>query len=67
MTALLVLIPVSIGMGAIGLCAFFWALDRGQFEDPEGNAWRVIETSEKKGKPDDQLATHTEDQDAGRL
>lgn len=42
MTALLVLVPLSLGMGLIGLGAFFWAMRRGQFEDPEGNAWRVI-------------------------
>lgn len=42
MTALLILVPLSIGMGLVGLCAFVWALRRGQFDDPEGNAWRVI-------------------------
>lgn len=42
MTALLILVPLSIGMGLVGLCAFVWALRGGQFDDPEGNAWRVI-------------------------
>lgn len=42
MTNLYILIPLSIGMGLIGLGAFFWALRHNQFEDPEGNAWRVI-------------------------
>lgn len=42
MTSLAVLIPVSLGMGLIGLCAFFWAMRTNQFDDPEGNAWRVI-------------------------
>jgi cbb3-type cytochrome oxidase maturation protein len=36
-----VLIPVSLAMGLIGLCAFFWALRRNQFDDPDGNAARV--------------------------
>ncbi|MFV0246025.1 MAG: cbb3-type cytochrome oxidase assembly protein CcoS [Qingshengfaniella sp.] len=40
--SLLTLIPLSIGLGLIGLWAFFWALRNGQFEDPEGAAWRVI-------------------------
>ncbi|SEQ98048.1 cytochrome oxidase maturation protein, cbb3-type [Thalassovita taeanensis] len=56
MTALLVLIPVSIGMGLIGLGAFIWATRHQQFDDLEGNAWRVIgqmETEDEKGKPDD--------------
>jgi cbb3-type cytochrome oxidase maturation protein len=42
MTSLLILVPVSLGLGAMGLAAFFWALRHGQFDDPEGNAWRVI-------------------------
>lgn len=56
MTALLVLIPVSVIMGVIGLGAFFWALRRGQFDDPDGNAWRVIgsfETEDEEGTSDD--------------
>lgn len=42
MSALLVLIPVSLGMGLVGLAAFFWAVQHGQFDDPEGNASRVL-------------------------
>lgn len=56
MTALLILIPISLGLGAIGLGAFFWAMRHGQFDDPEGDAWRVIETlnpPETEGKTDD--------------
>lgn len=40
--SLLVLIPLSIMMGLIGLGAFTWALHNGQFEDPKGNAERVL-------------------------
>lgn len=42
MTSLLVLIPVSLGMGLVGLGAFFWAMRTDQFDDPDGNAWRVL-------------------------
>lgn len=42
MTSLLILIPVSIGMGLVGLCAFVWAVRNNQYDDAEGNAWRVI-------------------------
>lgn len=51
MTALLILIPVSLAMGLVGLCAFFWAMRHDQFDDPEGNAWRVI--AEDTPLPDD--------------
>lgn len=71
MTALLVLIPVSIGMGLIGLGAFIWAMRHQQFDDLEGNAWRVIgatETEYEKGREDERMAPHAEDIDpAGRL
>ena len=71
MTALLVLIPVSIGMGLIGLGAFIWAMRHQQFDDLEGNAWRVIspmETEDGKGRRDGRMAPHAEDSDsAGRL
>ena len=71
MTALLVLIPVSIGMGLVGLGAFIWAIRHQQFDDLEGSAWRVIETSQtatKEGMPDERLATHAESREpAGRL
>lgn len=42
MTGLLVLIPVALGLGLIGLAAFFWALRDGQFEDPDGSAARIL-------------------------
>lgn len=40
MSSLSILIPLSLGMGFVGLCAFLWALRANQFDDPEGNAWR---------------------------
>lgn len=66
MTALLILIPVSIGMGLVGLGAFIWAIRHQQFDDLEGNAWRVIElsqTTNKEGMPDERLATHVENRE----
>lgn len=36
------LIPVSIGLGALALAAFYWALKRGQFEDPKGDGARFL-------------------------
>lgn len=42
MTALLFLIPVALGMGLLGLAAFFWSLKSGQFDDPQGSAERIL-------------------------
>lgn len=45
-----ILIPVSLFLGAIGLAAFFWALRARQFDDPEGDANRIL-TKEWDDKP----------------
>ncbi len=42
MTILLFLIPISLFMGGIGLVAFLWAIKSKQFDDPEGNAARIL-------------------------
>ena len=44
MEILAVLIPVSLLLGGIGLAAFFWALKSKQFEDPQGDAARILRT-----------------------
>lgn len=67
--SVIILIPLSIGLGLIGLAAFVWALRNGQFEDPDGAAWRIIppETPpQTEGKQDDKLAPDAQDQHAGR-
>jgi cbb3-type cytochrome oxidase maturation protein len=42
MNGLVILIPVALGLGLTGLAAFFWALRRGQFEDLDGAAARIL-------------------------
>ncbi|MGQ7829669.1 cbb3-type cytochrome oxidase assembly protein CcoS [Altererythrobacter sp. Z27] len=42
MNGLMLLIPVALGMGAIGLAMFFWAMRDGQFEDLDGAAQRIL-------------------------
>ena len=42
MNGLAVLIPIALGLGLFGLLAFFWALRRGQFEDLDGAAARIL-------------------------
>ncbi len=42
MSFLIYLIPLSIALGLLGVAAFFWALRNDQFDDPEGNAARVL-------------------------
>ena len=42
MDVLGILIPVSLFLGAMGLLAFRWMLKRGQFDDPDGDAHRIL-------------------------
>lgn len=42
MTILLILIPVALFLGGLGLCAFLWALRSGQFDDLDGAAQRIL-------------------------
>ena len=72
MSALYILIPVSLGMALLGLCAFFWAMKTDQFDDPEGSAWRVIAPEippphdrppEDEDRPHERMAADTENRD----
>jgi cbb3-type cytochrome oxidase maturation protein len=47
MTNLLVLMPVALGLGLLGLAAFLWSLRTGQYDDLEGAAARVLEDDEQ--------------------
>ena len=42
MTILLLLIPLALALGTLGLFTFLWALRSGQFDDLEGAEYRVL-------------------------
>jgi cbb3-type cytochrome oxidase maturation protein len=42
MTILLVLVPLALGLGGLGLIAFLWSLKSGQYEDLDGAAYRIL-------------------------
>jgi cbb3-type cytochrome oxidase maturation protein len=42
MNVLVVLIPVSLILGGLGLAAFIWTLRKDQYSDPEGDAARIL-------------------------
>ena len=42
MSGLYYLIPISIGLGLMGLGTFLWALSSGQYEDLDGAAERIL-------------------------
>ncbi len=42
MNVLVYLVPAALMLGLIGLAAFLWSLRRGQYDDMEGAALRVL-------------------------
>ena len=50
MAILTILIPVSLFLGAVGLAFFVWSLRTHQFDDPEGDANRIL-TKDWDDKP----------------
>jgi cbb3-type cytochrome oxidase maturation protein len=42
MTGLLILLPVALFLGGLGLAAFLWSLRSGQFDDLDGAAVRIL-------------------------
>jgi cbb3-type cytochrome oxidase maturation protein len=42
MDVLIFLVPVSLGLGLLGLGAFVWTLRSRQYEDPKGDAARIL-------------------------
>ncbi len=42
MNVLIILIPVALFLGLLGLAGFLWAVRSGQFEDLDGAAERIL-------------------------
>lgn len=55
MDIIIVLIPIALFLGLVGLGAFLWALKSGQFEDLDGAAHRILFDDDDE-PPDDPAA-----------
>jgi len=42
MTVLLLLVPLAVSLGLLGLFTFLWSLKSGQYDDLDGSALRVL-------------------------
>lgn len=52
MEVLAYLIPISLLLGGLGLAGFFWMIKARQFDDPEGDARRILSPDyDDKPKP----------------
>ncbi|MEP3439793.1 MAG: cbb3-type cytochrome oxidase assembly protein CcoS [Hoeflea sp.] len=52
MNNLIILIPIALFLGALGLGAFLWSMKSGQYDDLEGAAWRILDDGDDQPKPD---------------
>ncbi len=48
MSTWMFLIPISLGLGIVGLGAFFWSLKNNQYEDIAGAAHRILDADEDR-------------------
>ncbi|PIE08240.1 MAG: cbb3-type cytochrome oxidase assembly protein CcoS [Rhodobacterales bacterium] len=53
MNILVFLIPASLFLGGIGLVFFFWSLRSRQYDDPEGDAQRILSDRWDDAPPED--------------
>ena len=51
MTILFILVPVALGIVLLGVGAFVWATRRGQFDDLETPALRVLREEPPRATP----------------
>ena len=43
MNILVILVPCSLILGLGALAAFIWTIRHDQYDDPDGDAWRIID------------------------
>jgi cbb3-type cytochrome oxidase maturation protein len=55
MEVLVILVPLALVLGFVGLAGFLWSLKNGQYDDLEGAGWRAIAdddvSRESRGSP----------------
>lgn len=51
MTIIFILAPFSLFLALLGLGAFWWTLRSGQYEDPQGDAARILYDHLEEGPP----------------
>ena len=52
MNIVLILAPFSLLLALTGLAAFWWTLKAGQYDDPRGDAARILDDHKAEGPGD---------------
>jgi len=55
MNALLFLLPIALGLGALSLTGFIWAQRHGQYDDLDGAAQRLLLDDDSPPAPEPRL------------
>jgi cbb3-type cytochrome oxidase maturation protein len=51
MEVLVILVPLALALGLLGLVGFMWSLKSGQYDDLDGAAWRAISDDDPPPAP----------------
>lgn len=51
MNILIILVPVSLILAIVGLLTFLWTLRHHQYDDLDGDAWRILVEDEMPDHP----------------
>ena len=51
MNILVILLPIALFLGTLGLIGFIWSMKTGQFDDLDGAGWRAIMDEDDKLDP----------------
>ncbi len=52
MEVLVILVPLALALGLVGLGGFLWSLKSGQYDDLDGAAWRALADDEPAATPE---------------
>jgi cbb3-type cytochrome oxidase maturation protein len=52
MNVLVILVPVSLVLSAVALLTFLWTLRASQYDDLDGDAWRILVDDEAEPRTD---------------
>ncbi len=53
MDSLYLLIPIALVFVAVGIKLLLWAIDDGQYDDLDKEAWRILAQDDKDQAPED--------------
>jgi cbb3-type cytochrome oxidase maturation protein len=49
MNIIVILAPLMLLMACVGLVGFFWTFKSGQYDDPQGDAMRILDDHKRDG------------------